>query len=76
MKAKRMDTLMEWPYESCKLCGNRVIPGFDVSDDIWKKVIGKELCVCLACFDREAQKKGIYYEINNIFIVSNNILIV
>jgi hypothetical protein len=70
MDRKRYDTFESWPMETCKFCGNRIIPSYNVDNEIWKNVIGKEVCVCLPCFDREAQKKKIEYKINSVFWVS------
>jgi len=69
MKRRRYDSLEMWPSETCRFCGNRIIPGYNVSDEIWKIIIGKEICVCLPCFDREAQKYGIGYKLLDIFFV-------
>ena len=70
MKSKRFDSFELWPFETCKLCGNRIIPGYNVSNDIWNKIIGDpDICVCLSCFDREAQKYKIHYIILDVFYV-------
>jgi len=44
----------------CKICGRVDIPLFDISDKLWKKVVGKKYNIlCIYCFDRMARKKGI-----------------
>lgn len=65
MNKLRRDTYDEWPFETCKFCGNRIIPWFSVSDEIWEAIICNDSTICIACFDREAQKKNIKYEIKN-----------
>jgi len=69
MRRNRYDSFKIWPAETCKFCGNRIIPGYGVSNEVWKIVIGKEICVCLPCFDREAQKYDIEYELSDTFFV-------
>ncbi len=58
---------MRWPFERCasSVCrGRRITVGYSVSDEAWDAVMdGKETCVCLTCFDEEAQKRGVRYTV-------------
>ena len=56
----------EWLAETCKTAkcnGRRVNVGFLVSDEDWERVVGEGTVWCLTCFDEEAQRKGVDYEI-------------
>ncbi len=62
--------------QTCKVCGRVDYMNFEVSDEIWEKIVpGKYhlLVVCLACFDRFATEKKIDYskDIKNILFVGN-----
>jgi hypothetical protein len=52
----------EWA--SCKACGGVDCIDFQVSDEMWARVVPEpwqELMVCLACFDAWAAHRGIDY---------------
>ena len=71
IKRKRFDSFLDWPFETCKYCGNRIIPGYSVNNELWEKVVkNSNICICLPCFDRAAQKKQIEYTIDDIFFIS------
>lgn len=60
-----------WTGEICKLCFRRNCVGFNVPDDIWKKVSkGRWNILCTSCFDEEAEKEGIVYSFGEVFPVS------
>lgn len=60
----------KWDGETCTLCGNRILPSFNVPDKVWERVMeGSPFTFCLPCFDREAQKKGVKYSIEGFFFV-------
>lgn len=50
-------------YETCKICGGRITPSFDVKNGLWEKVVGKDCLdtICLSCFDILAQLKRVPY---------------
>ena len=53
--------------QTCKNCGAQDAFNFNVSDSVWEKVVPAALLekvVCLACFDRFAEKRGIDYRRN------------
>lgn len=63
-----------WPFERCKheRCGGaRITVGFSVDDDAWEAVTGDfDGCLCLTCFDIEAQARGISYELEALHAVT------
>lgn len=62
-KEKRMDTLEEYPYETCDICGNRITLIYIIKDDDWINIWGNDGgCLCIGCLDRIAQQKKIKYE--------------
>jgi len=71
MNPLRKDSLIVWPYESCRCCGERNVIGFLVMDEVWLAVTGDEDTIwCPACFDREAQRNEIKYNFLGLFPVS------
>jgi hypothetical protein len=48
-----------WEYERCKYCGVDNHIGFDIPNEIWEKVIGKDKVVCINCFYHIAYIKNI-----------------
>lgn len=62
-----MDKDGEYPKfwgQRCKLCGGRDCFNFNVSNEIWERVVPRSLrtkVVCLPCFDALASRKGINY---------------
>lgn len=67
-------TGMPWPLERCGsvVCrGRRIVVGYRVSDEAWDAVMdGKETCVCLTCFDEEAQRRRVQYEVLDVHTVT------
>jgi hypothetical protein len=72
-KVPRIDSLEDWPFETCYWCGRRNNIGFVVADDIWEKVVGDpDVILCPTCFDIEAQKKNIpYVLLHHVFVTWN-----
>lgn len=59
-------TGMTWPGERCKgeLCrGRRCVVTIVVRDEDWNAVVDGEGILCPVCFDIEAQRRGVKYEI-------------
>jgi hypothetical protein len=57
----------KWSGEICDRCGRRNVVGFEVSDELWMKVVGDESVVrCLTCFDEEAQEKVVEYSMEDV----------
>lgn len=64
-EVEREDSFSDWPGETCYRCGVRVVTGFEVSDEIWNLVVDDpDVVWCQACFDKEAQQRGIEYQYN------------
>ena len=63
MNAK--DRIRSWKGEVCKVCGQPSPFGYDVPDELWRRVVPEEFrdggIVCLGCFDWFAWRKGINY---------------
>lgn len=59
---------LPWPGERCKHpeCRRRLVVSYEVDDDVWEDVVGEGLVICLQCFDRLAQQKGITYDVKMI----------
>lgn len=65
---------LSWSFERCAstVCrGRRIVVGYRVSDKAWDAVMdGKETCVCLTCFDEEAQRRRVQYEVLDVHTVT------
>lgn len=58
--------VMTHPYENCDECGSNYCLCINVKDDKWIKVNGKDQgCLCMDCFLRIAQEKGISITIDD-----------
>lgn len=72
-RVPREDSFKDWSCETCYWCGRRNNVGYEVPDDIWMAVAGDEdIVLCPACFDKEAQKKGVPYRASNLCFVTWN----
>jgi hypothetical protein len=53
-----------WPGEICKRCGRRNVLAWSVPDAVWMSVVGDPGTIwCLTCFDEEAHRFGIKYQL-------------
>lgn len=56
--------MKRWEGEVCKRCGRRNPLGFNVRDIDWASVVGNPGTVwCLTCFDEEADRKDVRYQV-------------
>jgi hypothetical protein len=60
-----------WSGEWCKRCNRRNVIGFNVSEDVWERIVrGRWNVLCPTCFDEEAQAAGIPYSWGELFAAS------
>lgn len=51
--------------EICKICFHPNRVGFSVPEEVWKSIVPEqfgELVVCLDCFTRLGDEKGVYWD--------------
>ncbi len=62
----------DWQYETCKCCTREQRVAWFVSDKLWKKVIISyyhKLTLCLECFLRMADDRGVSVSLGDIHFV-------
>jgi len=59
----------KWEYESCERCGSAFRVIWSVDDKTWAKVMSRDDgggCVCVDCFVKIAESKGVVIEPKNV----------
>ncbi len=64
---------IEWNYEWCRMCERPNKIGFSVTNEVWEKIVPKELhfdILCYNCFELLSYKKNIPFTLLGLYPVA------
>ncbi len=51
-----------WRGEVCRDCGHHMPIGYHVPNEMWEKVVGEDIRLCITCFDTKAAALGVDWD--------------